>query len=161
MTEYHVNIKDRTFKFQINKDDLRLNDRLMDQELIPLNQNGLFLIRNEKNIMELHMAACSDDTYVVLMSGMRLVADIENGKQLHSASQKDNASKTLQAPMPGRVIEVPLNIGDQVEKGTVVLVLESMKMQMQLRSDSYGSISHIAVSPGEYVEKGTLLIRIE
>ena len=62
--------------------------------------------------------------------------------------------------MPGLVAAVPIEEGQQVEKGTVLLVLESMKMQNELRSPRAGKVERIKIKIGESVEQRQLLLTI-
>jgi len=68
---------------------------------------------------------------------------------------------SLNAPMHGLVVDVAVHEGDSVEKGQTLVVLESMKMQMQLRSPTPGKVSKVTVQSGCQVEKGALLVQFE
>jgi 3-methylcrotonyl-CoA carboxylase alpha subunit len=59
--------------------------------------------------------------------------------------------------MPGRVVEVRVRPGDQVDRGAVLLVLEAMKMQNEIRAAERGVVSRCEVSAGDAVEGGALL----
>jgi biotin carboxyl carrier protein len=60
--------------------------------------------------------------------------------------------------MPGLVVTVPVAEGQAVKRGQVILILESMKMQNELKAPRDGTIGRIRVRPGETVEqKQTLL----
>ena len=63
--------------------------------------------------------------------------------------------------MHGLVVEVPVHTAIRVEKGQTLVVLESMKMQMQLRSPRPGKMAKVTVQPGNQVEKGALLVQFE
>jgi 3-methylcrotonyl-CoA carboxylase alpha subunit len=63
--------------------------------------------------------------------------------------------------MHGLVVDVPIHEGDQVTKGQTLVVLESMKMQMQLRCPRDGKVSKITVGAGSQVEKGAVLVQLE
>ena len=67
----------------------------------------------------------------------------------------------LKAPMPSLVIEVKVNVGDKVEKGQAVVVLESMKTETVLRAEVDGVIKVIGCKNGEMVEEGRELVNIE
>jgi biotin carboxyl carrier protein len=67
----------------------------------------------------------------------------------------------LKAPMPGLVVTVPVEEGQTVEKGDVLLILESMKMQNELRSPKEGTVARIKVKPGDSVEQKTTLLSVE
>ena len=64
----------------------------------------------------------------------------------------------LRAPMPGLVVAIPVSEGQPVKRGEVILILESMKMQNELKAPRDGTIGRLRVRPGETVEqKQTLL----
>jgi len=58
-------------------------------------------------------------------------------------------------------VDVLVDEGQQVESGQPLIILESMKMQMQLRAPFPGQVCKVAVASKDQVEKGTLLVQIE
>lgn len=64
----------------------------------------------------------------------------------------------LKAPMPGLVIKIPVEVGQEVEKGTILLVLESMKMQNELKAHHHGKVSAIKVKPGDSVNQNQVMM---
>lgn len=65
------------------------------------------------------------------------------------------------APMPGTVIEVSVNVGDEVEEGDVLMVLETMKMENDILAPEDGEVSEIAVKDEDTIDEGDLLLKIE
>lgn len=73
-----------------------------------------------------------------------------------------NATKgALKAPMPSLVVDVRVKLGDRVEKGQAVVVLESMKTETVLRADAAGVVKAVGCKNGEMVEEGRELVDIE
>ena len=70
------------------------------------------------------------------------------------------AGHALKAPLPGTVIEVKVQVGQQVNVGETVLVLEAMKMQNNIESEYAGQVTSVLVKPGETVMEGAVLITI-
>lgn len=64
-------------------------------------------------------------------------------------------------PMPGKVIEVRVKVGDHVEKGQVLLVLEAMKMRNELPSPVRGRVIEVAVSAGANVRARETMLRVQ
>ena len=64
------------------------------------------------------------------------------------------------APMQGTVVKVSANVGDKVEKGSVVVVLETMKMENAIESTVPGIVKEIKVSEGDSVKGGDILVII-
>jgi biotin carboxyl carrier protein len=67
----------------------------------------------------------------------------------------------LNAPMPGKILKVLLNIGGTVKAGDPVIILEAMKMENELKSPVDGTLIAIHVDEGQSVEKNELLLEIE
>lgn len=80
----------------------------------------------------------------------------------HTAASggSSQAEEDLRALMPGRVIEVAVAEGDSVEKGTLLLVIEAMKMQNEIRAERPGVIQKVAVQAGQTVDGGARLLTI-
>jgi propionyl-CoA carboxylase alpha chain len=71
------------------------------------------------------------------------------------------ASGSLLAPMPGTVVSVAVELGQQVAAGQPVLVLEAMKMQHTVRAPGPGTVTEIDVKPGAQVAAGEVLAVVE
>jgi biotin carboxyl carrier protein len=66
----------------------------------------------------------------------------------------------LTAPMPGRVVKVLVSEGDQVTKGTTLLLLEAMKMEHEIRAPRDGAVTKLFRAAGEMVAMGDPLVEI-
>lgn len=64
----------------------------------------------------------------------------------------------LKSPMPGRVIAIAVNIGDEIQVGDELLTLEAMKMENVLKSDGTGVVKSIDIQLQDVVDKGKVLI---
>ena len=75
-----------------------------------------------------------------------------------AASAAGNAS--INAPMRGTIVDVKVKVGDKVTNGTVVAVLEAMKMENDIVSDKDGVVASVCVNKGEAVETGGAVVTI-
>jgi biotin carboxyl carrier protein len=103
-----------------------------------------------------------EDAWQVLLLGQFFSVRVmdEREKRLRTAglSVATSGEFSLRAPMPGLVVSVLVEDGQVVEKGQILVILESMKMQNELRSPRPGKISRLRIKAGESVEqKQTLL----
>ena len=73
----------------------------------------------------------------------------------------EDALGGLVAPMPGKVIEVRVAVGDRVTAGQILILLEAMKMEHPMRAATDGMVAEIRVEAGEQVENEALLLVIE
>jgi biotin carboxyl carrier protein len=67
----------------------------------------------------------------------------------------------VEAPMPGVVVSVPVKVGDAVEAGQPVVVVEAMKMQNELVAEMAGVVASVDVKPGQTVDRGAILVRLK
>lgn len=70
------------------------------------------------------------------------------------------AGEKVAAPMPGTIVSVNVSDGQSVKKGDVVVVLEAMKMENEIKAPVDGTITSIAVNKGESVDTGATLVTI-
>ncbi len=75
-----------------------------------------------------------------------------------AASAPVAAGTKITAPMPGNIIAVKSNKGDSVKKGTVLLILEAMKMENEIVAPVDGKVADIRVKKGDTVSTGDLLV---
>ena len=133
-------------------------------ELEQIGDSGLFLLLLDDKPLELYLerkrggALVTIGRHTFTFAVERWRAGMED-RDTGAAG----ASGTLRitAPMTGSVVDVPRKAGDRVESGDVVLVIESMKMDNELRAPTAGTIASIEVAPGDRVSAGQLLAVIE
>jgi biotin carboxyl carrier protein len=65
------------------------------------------------------------------------------------------------APMAGKIIEIKVNVGDTVHEDDEVAVIEAMKMEMPIMTDSDGTVKEIKVKKGDSIEADQVLMIIE
>ncbi|MFL7837990.1 MAG: biotin/lipoyl-containing protein [Candidatus Promineifilaceae bacterium] len=87
----------------------------------------------------------------------------ERSRRLASARGKlmvEEGEVVIQSPMPGIIIAVPVSTGQHVNKGDKIVILESMKMENELRTPRSGMVSQIMVGAGDHVDKDQTLVII-
>lgn len=67
----------------------------------------------------------------------------------------------VKAPMPGLVVKINVQIGDEVKKGDKLISLEAMKMENAISASAAGTVKQILVKEGQTVEKDAVLLEIE
>lgn len=67
----------------------------------------------------------------------------------------------VQAHITGTVWKIEVEVGQAVDEGHVVVILESMKMEMPVEAPSAGKVASIAVSEGQAVDEGAILVILE
>jgi len=71
------------------------------------------------------------------------------------------SENTISSPMPGKVIKIPVSVGDEVKKGDTVITISAMKMESEYKSPKDGKIAKLYVSEGSTVDANQKLVEIE
>ena len=69
-------------------------------------------------------------------------------------------SNKVNAPMPGTILNVKVNVGDQVKEGDVVVILEAMKMENEICAPKSGTVAQVLTAKGSTVNTGDAMISI-
>jgi biotin carboxyl carrier protein len=122
----------------------RVNNRVIIAELDPV-ENGVRILHNNFE----YEAEIKTSTHALLE---KYIKDFGGG---------EDKSPKLKAPMPGLVVKIECEIGQNIKKGDTLVIIEAMKMENSLASPSSGIIKAIRCTPETPVEKGDILIEIE
>jgi biotin carboxyl carrier protein len=103
------------------------------------------------------------DGYNVVLAEDVLYVEICGASQGAAAAPRKAATGPARvvAPMPGRLVRVLVQPGQQVEAGDGLLVMEAMKMENELRSPRAGRVAELLVREGQTVETAALLVVVE
>ncbi len=82
-------------------------------------------------------------------------------RALSGAGAAATGPAPLVAPMPGMIVRIGVSVGDVVQPGQGLVVMEAMKMENELRATSAGTVKAILAEPGTAVEKGAILLELE
>lgn len=143
----------------VQVDGERVSAHLADVEGTPIQ---VVTIGNESHRVAVRRGD-SRGRYAIWMDGYRYEAEalderMRTIRDLTAASEKSSGPRPLVAPMPGLIVRVNVAVGDVVEAGQGLVVMEAMKMENELRATSAGAVKAIHILPGVAVEKGALLV---
>jgi biotin carboxyl carrier protein len=107
----------------------------------------------------------TDDEYRVLVDGRNYRIDLVDERRVRIGSAQSGMDlqgrQSVSVPMPGKIVAVLVAVGDSVEKGQGLVIVEAMKMENEVRSPISGEVKEIKVKPGETVEGGAVLLIVE
>ena len=101
-----------------------------------------------------HVVKVKDDWWIHINGGIHVLSVDEQG----AGGSGDEGGMT--APMPGKILEILCNVGDQVETGQTLIVMEAMKMEHRIAANGPGTIAEIHYDIGDQVDSGAALIDI-
>ena len=161
MSVYRIRIGENEYRIEITDAGIKINDEDIQADLLQLNEAGLYLMNHGDDKLEIHMRVEGDNSYLVMADGKQILAQVEAGRDQVKSQISPLADNELRAPMPGLVISVNVQVGQKVDEGQAVCVLESMKMQMAIHAPKSGTIQKILVESDQKVEKDALLVVID
>lgn len=108
----------------------------------------------------------SEKTFVIRINNSNYHVQLEDQydellKSLGMDGLSGQKESEIKAPMPGRVLDVMIQVGDYIAKGDSVLVLEAMKMENVIKSPADGVVKTICIKKEQAVEKNHVLISFE
>ncbi|RDB44773.1 oxaloacetate decarboxylase subunit alpha [Halomonas sp. DQ26W] len=114
-------------------------------------------------------ATTGPETYTVKVNGKAYVVEVAEGGEIGEVAEQGGAApapaappepsgETIAAPLAGNIFKVNVKPGDTVKEGDVVIILEAMKMETEVRASSAGTVSEVKVSEGDSVSVGDALI---
>ena len=131
-------------------------------ELAKVGDSGLYLLMVDNRPTEIYLERRRGGAMVTI--GRHTWDYTVERWRANAVARKGDAAgggvKKVTAPMTGSIVEVRCAVGDTVTAGQVVLVIESMKMNNELRSPAAGVVEAVTVQPGQRVNAGQLLVSI-
>jgi len=115
-------------------------------------------------VVEGRQYRCVLDRDGVLICGRKYGFEVEDPRSLtgrRGAGAGTEGPRPVKAPMPGRVVRLLVEVGDEVAEGQGVVVIEAMKMQNELKSPKAGRVVRIGVGVGDTVGSGDVLVVVE
>ncbi len=163
--KYEVNVGDEVYTVEITPEgNVILDGQEVEVDFggIGLNELYSLLVNNESFEA---LVEQQEGVWHVLTRGNLYHVQVldERAKLLRSRALQmvpETGEVAIKAPMPGLVVAVPVGVGQAVEKGDNLIILESMKMENELRAPRAGRVERINVKPGDSVEQHQPLIVI-
>lgn len=142
---------------------LRRGGEVLRGEVAPLPDGRVSLVLEDGRQSSGRVFAAGRGEVVLVHRGVTrrmALAEPLQDRLVHAAGQGagQGRDEEVRALMPGRVVEVAVTVGTRVTPGRLLLVLEAMKMQNEIRSSRAGIVSRVEVGPGVAVDGGALLV---
>ena len=127
---------------------------------------GVKLAANEKEVLLLELFPLVAKTFLTeqkkkAYEAAKPAAPKAEEKPVEEKKQMVITGNTVTAPLPGRIIDIKVKVGDEVKAGQEVLVLEAMKMENAVTTDYSGKVKQILVQAGDTVATDAVLLEIE
>jgi biotin carboxyl carrier protein len=144
---YRVTIADQMWE---------VDARLTAQGICSLLIDGASYVADVKEESGRFVVEVGGETYTV-----RAEEETRHIIRTRGGAAAGDRGQTLRAPMPGKVTHVAVQVGDAVDAGTPLLVIEAMKMENEFRASAPGTVKDVRVGAGQAVNAGDVLVVVE
>ncbi len=137
----------KKFKFKIRGNQYEATVKNFEKNIVDIDINGT----NYK--VELEHEVLKPKTPKLVRSKVQTTKD--------DAKIKSKVGKLIKAPLPGTIFKMNVKIGDNVKAGDVLLIMEAMKMENNIQSQTDGKVKSVMVKEGDIVLQNDILVELE
>lgn len=167
---YEISLENRTAKIDLlykngSKILIAVDDNKYEIDIMEV-EKGVFSILHNGNSYNLELIEGSSGKKYIVNTFSRAfnveIIDAE-AKYQHSRNQghEHDGENDISSPMPGKVVKIPVSIGESVKTGQTLIVVEAMKMQSEFKAKSDRIVKDILVKEGSTVDSNQVMIRLE
>jgi len=162
--DYEYSLNGTNYMVSINKKDdiytVNSGEKVKDVKIEFLSENSLLIFDGDKTTRAFY-ARDRENIFVNLKGNYYELTEAGAESQACGDHADVLTDGIIYPPMPGKVIKVLVNEGDEVKKGEGLLIVESMKMENELSAPTEGNIKKVHVAEGEQVSLDQPLIEID
>jgi biotin carboxyl carrier protein len=163
--KYITTVEDKQFLIEvIDEKHVSVDGKVYEVDFESVSGQPVYSLIVDGKSHESYVAPGDNDWQVLIRGRLYPVTvEDEREKRLRSAAGggvAETGEFHLRAPMPGLVVAILVKEGQAIKKGQVLLILESMKMQNELKASRDGTIGRVRVKPGETVEQKQTLLSV-
>jgi biotin carboxyl carrier protein len=163
--KYVATIGEQSFEIDINEaGEITANGEVLAVDFQSVTDQPVYSMLLNGESFEANVYTGQDQVEVLLRGQLYLVnVEDERQRRLRESSgggQILEGEFNLVAPMPGLVVGVPVQIGDEVELGQNLVILESMKMQNELKAPRAGTVTGLRVGAGDSVDQNQIMVTL-
>ena len=159
MTNYKITVSGETL--DISQEE---SEKL---DVLSLDNSNFHLLQNGKAFrLEVLRTNFAKKTLEISVNGNPYTVSIADGydqmvKAMGLLSNATTKINEIKAPMPGLILDIMVEVGQEIQEGTPLLVLSAMKMENIILAQGEGTVKAIAVKKDDAVDKGQLIIEME
>ncbi len=166
--KYITFVNDQEFIIEIDQENrITVNDQRRDIDFQELSGSGILSLLLDNHSLEALVEEREGSIWEVLIQGELYSVLVQDERSYRLAKARGSATDfigdaIIKSPMPGLIIDVPVKVGQHVDKGDSLVILESMKMENELHSPRprNGMVAAVHTATGKSVEKGQPLVTV-
>jgi biotin carboxyl carrier protein len=166
---YNVKVDEKDYQLEIVEGpkilEVKIDGRSVKLDNYDVGAGRLSMMLKDNQPYEFEIAR-DDSAYDCWLSSRMARCEVISEKaaryaKLMGASIDAGKVQMLKAPMPGLIVKVEVEAGQQVKKGDGLVIVEAMKMENELKASHPGTVKAIKVEDGQAVEKNQVLVEFE
>jgi len=163
--KYITTVNDQEYTIEIDHEgQITVNNQEYRVDFQQLSEGGMLSLLLDQYSLEAIVEERAQ-SWEVLIKGELYSVKVQDERAYRLAKARGISTEitgeaNVISPMPGLIIEVPVEVGQIIKKGDQVIILESMKMENELRGPRDGTVKKVWVTKGESVEKNEVLVTI-
>lgn len=163
---YLARVEDQAFDIQLReKQEIIVNEERHVASIESTGGPSLYSLIVDNSSYELYVEE-RNGSYRVLLLGQLYTVQLEDESTRRAAMAREirplieEEEIAIKSPIPGLIFDVPVEEGQTVQAGDIVVIVEAMKMENELRTPREGVVQATHVAPGDSVDKGQVLVTI-
>lgn len=161
---YKTIVNEQAMDVAFENDSIKIDGKTFEWDMVEIGNKSFHIIHNNKSYRaEVLSFNKQEKALTVRINGSKYNVAVKDKldlllERLGMDKLAANEIKDIKAPMPGLVLDILINEGDEVKKGDQIMILEAMKMENVLKSPGDGIVKCIKVKKGEGVDKNQVMI---
>ncbi len=167
---FEVNLGHRSAKIEIlsrngNKALLDIDGQKYDVDIVMVEKGVYSIVYNGHSYNVELIEGETSKSYIVNTFAKTFNVEIVDAESKYISSRKQGLDaeeeNTVVSPMPGKVVKIPVKVGEQVIAGQTLVVVEAMKMQSEFKASHDKTVLEILVKEGDTVDAHQLMMKLE
>lgn len=161
--EYKFVFLDKTYSVILRKTDDRCQISVdgNDYDIIHYSIYGnMITFKSDKGLNNIYFAQ-DKDTIHLAVNGDYYSLAADRGRSMKNRDAGVQQTDSVSSPMPGLLVKVTVRVGDKVEQGATLAIVEAMKMQNELRASRDGIVKRINNNEGDQIEALKPIVELE
>jgi biotin carboxyl carrier protein len=144
---------------------ISVDDKIYEVDLVKLGRGEYSALYKGKSYNIEVIEAAEPKHYAVNTFYFSYDIEVIDAETRYMRSREDagdhHAGNIIRSPMPGKVVRIPVNVGDTVEKGQTVIIVSAMKMESEFKAGKDGKVVEIPVKEGDTIDGNQVMVVIE
>ena len=159
--------ENKAHEIELKDNKIIIDGQNADIDLVHIYKEKYHIIDNNESFnIEVVRADFQNKTFEIKVNDTIYPIQLEDEldmllEQMGMSTAVSNTMDNVKAPMPGLVLRITVEVGQEVNKGDNLIVLEAMKMENIIKATGIGKVKNILVTEKQAVEKNQLLIEME